>query len=108
MKIELVNIVLMGLATWRLTSLLGEEAGPFKLFTRLREVLGIEHYCDGLPMQYPNTFFGKLWSCVYCLSVWVAGFMVAFYVFLPDPAIIFALWLSLSTITILIEEEYGV
>lgn len=104
MKIELVNIVLMGLATWRLTSLFKEEVGPFGMFTKVRKVLGIEHYSDGLPMQYPNTFFGKLWSCVYCLSVWVAAGIVAFYIFLPNAATIFALWLSLSTITILIEE----
>lgn len=97
-------ILLLGCATWRMTSLIGEEVGPFDMFTKIREWLGITHYENGLPMQYPNTFAGKLFSCNYCLSVWIAGFVVALYIFLPTFAIWFALWLTLSTITILLGE----
>jgi len=96
---SIVELVLLGFATWRLTSLLYREEGPFGIFVKLREKLGIQHI-DGKPCIYPDRFWCKLFSCVWCLSVWVSATFVVWYIFLPSVAIIFALWLSLSTITI--------
>lgn len=98
---NIVDLVLLGLATWRLTSLFYSEEGPFGIFVKFREMLGIKHI-DGQPCIYPDRFWCKLFSCIWCLSVWVAFGMVVLYIFLPQVAIYFALWLSLSTITIMV------
>lgn len=47
------------LATWRVTSLLVKEPGPYRVFARLRE-----HHRDNE--------IGKALECVWCTSVWVA------------------------------------
>lgn len=95
---------MLGLATWRLTSLLSIERGPKDVFVKLRELMGITHYDSGIPFEYPDKFWAQLFSCVWCLSVWVAGTMVLLYIFLPNIAIYFSLWLGLSTITILLNK----
>lgn len=101
MEMNLTKYILLGLATWRLTSLLFREVGPFDLFVRIREAVGIRHLKeDKTPYLYPDNFFGKLFECVWCLSVWIAFGMSILYIFLPEFAILFSLWLSLSTITI--------
>jgi len=104
-ELNLTYFILMGLAIWRLSSLLMKERGPFDLFVRVRKLIGVKHYDDGTPLSYKDNFFGNLFSCCWCLSVWIAFAYTAFYIFLPRYAIIFALPLSLSTVTILIEEK---
>lgn len=56
----LIGIVAGSLATWRLTSLLHAEEGPFEVFSRLREAAA-----DG--------FWGRLLGCFYCTSLWTAA-----------------------------------
>ena len=103
-KMTFIELILLGLATWRITSLLCNEDGPFGIFRKLREKLGIVHYDDGQAMEYPNNFFGELFGCVWCLSVWVAGGLLLAYIFLPTLAIYFSIWLSLSTISIMVND----
>ena len=81
----------MGLAIWRLSSLLMKERGPFDLFVRVRKLIGVKHYDDGTPLSYKDNFFGNLFSCCWCLSVWIAFAYTAFYIFLPRYAIIFVI-----------------
>lgn len=45
---------------WRITHLLSEEAGPDDIVVKLRRSLG-----DG--------FWGGLFDCFYCLSIWVSA-----------------------------------
>lgn len=52
-------LVLGILSVWRITHLLYGENGPWNAFERLRESVD-----DG--------FWGRVVSCFYCLSVWVA------------------------------------
>lgn len=49
----------LSLATWRLTSLLVQERGPYAVFENLRR-------------EYQGTELGKLLSCVWCSSIWAA------------------------------------
>lgn len=46
------------------------EAGPYKMFSRLRARNGGVNYADGASATLPPN--GVL-SCFYCLSVWVSG-----------------------------------
>jgi hypothetical protein len=52
-------LVVMSLAVWRITHLLQAEDGPWDIVVLLRRRLG-------------DTFWGSLFDCFYCLSLWVA------------------------------------
>lgn len=70
---NLVYLLVGVLATYRVTSLLQREVGPFKIFVWIRERFGIVHDVLGFPHGYPNTLWGKLFECYWCLSVWVGA-----------------------------------
>lgn len=59
------------LATWRVTSLLSREHGPADIFDRLRLATGAQ-YEAGHGNWVSTTFLGKMITCFYCCSIWVA------------------------------------
>jgi hypothetical protein len=82
------RFLLATLAVWRITHLLAREDGPRNIVTRLRDKLG-----EGI--------LGRLVTCFYCLSIWVA---LPFAWFLKgDAAETFVGWLALSGAAILVE-----
>ena len=105
MKIE--EFVWLGLATWRLASLLVNEKGPFDMFVRIRAGVGIvEMRLDDKPEVYtavPDTFLGKLFDCVWCCSLWIGLALTVLYFFAP----VITMWgtfpLALSALAILLE-----
>ena len=66
--------VLIGLAGWRLASLVTHEAGPLDVFLRFRRSLGIEHH-EGEPIAWPENVLAQALSCVWCLGVWTTAAM---------------------------------
>lgn len=104
-EINLTYFLLMGLASWRICSLFMKESGPWGMFIKIRELFGIKHYEDGSVLSYRDNFFCKLFACCWCFSVWVGGAFALLYIFLPSVAIIIALPLALSTISIIVEER---
>ena len=71
--ISIAYLIIALLATYRLTSLFKYEVGPWKILTKFRMLFGIIHDSKGFPHGYPETLFGELFECYYCLSVWVGG-----------------------------------
>ncbi len=65
------EIILASLWTWRLAVLLVEDAGPWRVFERLRERAGIVVYPDGTLRAHDSILAGIL-SCVRCASLWLA------------------------------------
>lgn len=60
---HLFDFTLIVLAAWRLAYMLVQESGPFKVFSRLRDL----------------TTIGGLLECMYCCSVWTAlGMLLLF------------------------------
>lgn len=55
------RLIVAGLATWRLCSLLQREAGPFSMFTHVRSLAAA------------RPFWSQILGCIYCLSVWVGA-----------------------------------
>ena len=102
---NIVYLLIYGLATWRLSSLLCYEAGPKDLFVWIREKAGIKHDEDKTPYMFPVNFWAQLLSCIWCVSVWASGGLLIVRFFLPEITNYFALWLSLSTIAIVINER---
>jgi hypothetical protein len=76
--IYLLRLLRLTLATWRITSLLVQERGPYALLLRLRE-------------HHAGTEVGKALECVWCTSVYAAVFILILDQFLPELVDVFAL-----------------
>lgn len=90
-------MLLVGLATWRVSFMLHAETGPWFAFTRLRDRFGVVHDSDGEPEYYPTS---SVFACIGCLSIWVA---LALY-FLP---LVISGVLAASSVAILFEGARG-
>ena len=87
------------LATWRISSLLVNEGGPWDVLAKVRYILGVRYD------QYSNCQSpGNVLCCVWCTSIWVgAGVAAVAYWQLPISlfmAVVCALSFSAGTIAI--------
>ena len=67
--IDLVQLITLGLATWRISSMLVSERGPFDMFIKLRNKMGFVHDDAGHVIGRPD---GNVLSCLWCTSIYVA------------------------------------
>lgn len=74
-------LLLLVLATWRISYMLTLESGPLGVFERLRKL--------------PH---GGLLTCIFCLSVWMAALMVG--VFQVVPVVVYALAISAGALIV--------
>ena len=63
------ELLILGLATWRITSLLVTEDGPYDIFGRLRAFLGVRY--DEYNSPYGTNVIAQGLLCMWCASVWV-------------------------------------
>lgn len=96
-----MTYILLALATWRIASLLVNEEGPFRVFEKLREKVGIhkEEIRDG--------FLPGVLSCVWCCSMWVGGIWTLVWFFFPSVVEWLALPFALSAVAIGVERMVG-
>lgn len=99
-SLSIVELVVFGLATWRLVSLLTWERGPWHIFQGIRTLAGIKHNEHGHPVAWKDGFFRELLTCVWCASLWVGAFWAATYAVLGGPAIVLALPFALSAVAL--------
>lgn len=99
---ELTPFLILALATWRLSSLLVNEAGPWDVFLKLREGFGFTHDDSKNKVIIPDGFLGELFSCVWCCSLWAGVGWTGFYFLAPEIAPIFAAPLAFSTVAVLV------
>lgn len=84
-----VELLLLALFVWRVSSLFVYEDGPYMIFERLRHLVGIHHDSTTNETWCENEF-GKLFECIYCISIWIAFItIIAFWI---SPMIM--LWIS--------------
>ena len=96
----LVELIVYGLATWRIASLLVDEPGPFRIFVRLRSLVGITHDEDDNVAVIPDGFLPELLSCLWCTSLWVGFFCTIMYLLFPQVSFYLALPFALSALAI--------
>ena len=100
---SLTWFVILSLATWRFTSLISSESGPYAILERMRHKLGVRQDSQG---EYGETEIAKGILCKWCSSVWwgvlFAGIGVCAGLSPPILSIPYAL--GLSAASILIEE----
>ncbi len=97
--------IVLALATWRITSLFVNEAGPFGVFAKLRYAIGVRY--DDYSKPYGNNIVANAFVCVWCLSIWVslvaAIFLFPHIVWWQYPIAV----LALSAVAITIDELIG-
>lgn len=79
------------------------EDGPFDVFRRIRALLGITHHDDGTVANIPDKSIAKLFTCIWCMSFWMAALVYGLWILSPIPVWI----LGLSTCAIIIERARG-
>lgn len=101
--VTLATLLLSGLATWRLASLLHTEDA----FEWLRTRIGIENDEEGYPSIYPGTVLGDLFHCFWCLSLATALIVTLPVVLLGRINLIYGLllWLGSSAFAIWLEKQ---
>ena len=67
----LTLFVVLCFTTWRISSLLAEEQGPYGLFEKLRHIAGVKYSATSEPFGERELAKGLL--CMWCNSVWVGG-----------------------------------
>jgi hypothetical protein len=77
-----LEFIILALATWRLTSLLVWEDGPFEVFAKLRYRLGVRY--DDLSQAYGTNWLAKGVVCPACASVWFGTFWAIAYLLWPQ------------------------
>jgi len=100
-KIKLLDLVILALATWRMSHLLTYEDGPWHLFERLRYLSGVRY--DAESHEIATTHLAEGVLCTWCNSVWFGMLWAALYAMTPG-AIYAALPLALSALSIAIQE----
>jgi hypothetical protein len=99
--ITFLYLAILGLATWNISSLLVQEDGPFLIFARLRNRVGVRVSAEGI--VYAENGFGELFTCIWCISRWVALVLALLFYFFPVSMAYICIILSLSTIAILVD-----
>lgn len=96
----LTKLIIIGLATWRVTNIVVYERGPWDIFIKLREALDIEHDDEGNPIAGKPT---NVLFCPYCTSVWIAGILLILPLYISQ---LFAV-AGIAAILLKIEDRYG-
>lgn len=99
-----MKLLILALATWRLSSLIVSEEGPFRVFSKFREIVGVRHAPDGEP--FGTNWFAMGISCIWCCTVWI-GLALAVSYWLWKPTVWIALPFALSAGAIIVEEFVG-
>ncbi len=99
-----LEVILFGLATWRISSLIVHEDGPWSVFRKLRERAGIVHDEGGEILVVPEKFLAGVLSCVWCSSIWVAAGLMLAWLLLPMFIGLFAAVMVFSAVAILMEK----
>jgi len=95
--INLIDLLILGLAAFRLSSLFANEHGPFDLFGRVRR-WAVARY-DKQSREVPTTELSRGLMCVWCNSVWF-GIALALIYMLWQPVIWLCLPFAISSIAI--------
>lgn len=82
---DIVVVVITGLAGWRIANLLLFEDGPFSVFELIRKRAGVkEGRIQG--------FMPGLFTCMFCMSVWTTTLMFGLWYVIPEIVMLVAAW----------------
>jgi len=98
-----MNILILILATHRITLLLIKEDGPFYIFQHFRAWSGV--YYDKNNKAQGTNLLSEILSCFYCCSLWIAIILTGLYWSIPYDFIVYLfLPFALSSGAILLKD----
>lgn len=100
---NLLDLTLMGCATWRMANMMANEKGPFLCFWRLK------HWATNMEQKHRIVRMFHLHDgigCEYCNSVWWGTLIYALYMVVPHIVLIGCAILTLSTIAIFLKKTH--
>jgi len=96
-----MELLILILATWRITSLLNREHGPWDVLGRWRHLIGVR--VNDVGETYGTNELARGLVCVWCVSVWIGVGWAVLHYFQPQIAFWLALPLALSAGAIVID-----
>jgi len=103
----LAQVLVFGLATWRIASLLADEEGVFNFFEKIRQWIGIVYESDQVH-RYGKNELAKNVLCTWCNSLFIGGFWMILYLWVGKWALYAAAPFAFSTISIWVEKRVWV
>lgn len=97
-----VELLILVLATWRITSLVVEESGPWFIFERFRHLVGVRVDKTYPNLKYGRNEFARGLLCFYCSSLWVGVLLSLLYILDSSSVVVLLLPFSLSGGSILV------
>lgn len=103
------ELLIYVIACWRITHILLRENGPFKLFRRLREALGVVYYVehDGSESDDIAEHRFEITVCIWCASMWVGGVIALVHFFFTHAEFLFLPY-ALSAVAIMLDDKFGI
>jgi len=96
-----LDFLILALATFRISSLIADEDGPFGLFEWLRGKVGVKR--DGNGDNYGTNNFAVGVACQWCNSIWIGvALTVAYYVLSKQITVLICLPLAFSAVAIIV------
>lgn len=89
---DILTLLILIMATWRISSLLVNEEGPFGALAELRFIV---------------SKFSEVLSCLWCASIWVALAIAICYAWWPQMTTLVMLPFALSTGAIAWDKHNG-
>lgn len=101
------TFLILALACWRITSLVVYEQGPFDIFSKIRDIAGLEYDTSGNVTGSRVKILSGL-GCVWCISIWVGLLLLGVYLLFGEAvAVAASLPFSLSMGAIVIDRLLG-
>lgn len=104
MNIDLnaIDLIVLSLAVWRLSSLFAAEEGPWEIFEKIRQFSGVK-YKEVPPYEmYGTNVVSRGLICVWCNSIWIGLLATILYAISTDTIYLFIPF-SLSGVAILLD-----
>ncbi len=95
-----MDFLILALATFRISSLIADEDGPFGLFEWLRSLVGVKRDETGQPYGENNFAAGVI--CLWCTSIWIGEILMCMHIISKQKTIRVCRPLALSTVTVII------
>jgi len=97
-----MDFIILALATFRISSLIADEDGPFGLFEWIRSKIGVQR--DDKGKAYGTNNFAVGLVCQWCNSIWIGVVLMLLYMYSKQITLWVAFPLALSAVALTISE----
>lgn len=101
--IDISDILILGLATWRVTKFVVDEGGPWDIFAKIRHAVGVRYPEDPREEPFGTNVIARALICPWCTSVWVGIAWTVAALVNHDTAVIVAVPFTLSALAIIVD-----